>query len=64
MPEVGDKKVSTVIGDVDVINNLYNASLGVQAEMGNFSFGVNYKCGFGRDDRSNNSFNANVRYTF
>ena len=64
VPEVGDKKVSTVIGDVDVINNLYNASLGVQAEMGNFSFGVNYKCGFGRDDRSNNSFNANVRYTF
>ena len=64
VPEVGDKKVSTVIGDVDVINNLYNASLGVQAEMGNFSFGVNYKCGLGRDDRSNNSFNANVRYTF
>ena len=64
VPQVGDKKVETLVGDVDVINNLYNAALGVEATSGNFAFGLNYKHGFGREDRSNNSVNANVRYTF
>ena len=64
VPQVGDKQVSTLIGDVDVIDNLYNTTLGVSAEYGNFTFGLNYRYGFGNNDRSNNSVNANVRYMF
>ncbi len=64
VPQIGDKDVDTVLGAVDVIDNLYNASLGVDAVMGNFAFGLNYKHGFGQEDRANNTFNLNVRYTF
>ena len=64
VPQVGDKQVDTVVGAVDVIDNLYNTTLGVYAEYGNFTFGLNYRYGFGNNDRKNNSVNANVRYMF
>ena len=64
VPQVGDKQVDTVVGAVDVIDNLYNTTLGVSAEYGNFTFGLNYRYGFGNNDRKNNSVNANVRYMF
>ena len=64
VPQVGDKQVDTVVGAVNVIDNLYNTTLGVSAEYGNFTFGLNYRYGFGNNDRKNNSVNANVRYMF
>ena len=64
VPQVGDKQVDTVVGAVDVIDNLYNTTLGISAEYGNFTFGLNYRYGFGNNDRKNNSVNANVRYMF
>ena len=64
VPQVGDKQVDTVVGAVDVIDNLYNTTLGVSAEYGNFTFGLNYRYGFGNNDRKNNSVYANVRYMF
>ena len=64
VPMVGDKEVDTVIGAVNVLDNLYNTTLGVSASYGPYSFGLNYKYGFGQENRSNNSFNANFRYEF
>ena len=64
VPQVGDKDVSTIIGDVDVIDNLYNSTLGVNATYGNFAFGLSYRYGFGNDDRSNNAFQARASYVF
>ena len=64
VPQLGDKDVDTVLGSVDVIDNLYNTELGVEAATGNFSFGLSYKYGFGKEDRKNQSLNLNARYTF
>ena len=64
VPQLGDKDVDTVLGAVDVIDNLYNTELGVEAATGNFSFGLSYKYGFGKEDRKNQSLNLNARYTF
>ena len=64
VPQIGDKDVSTIIGDVDVIDNLYNSTLGVNATYGNFAFGLSYRYGFGNDDRSNNAFQTRASYQF
>ena len=64
VPQLGDKDVDTVLGSVDVIDNLYNTELGVEAATGNFSFGLSYKYGFGKEDRKNQSLNLNARYMF
>ena len=64
VPQVGDKNVSTLVGDIDVLDNLYNSTLGVNATYGNFAFGLSYRYGFGNDDRSNNAFQARASYQF
>ena len=64
VPQLGDKDVDTALGSVDVIDNLYNTELGVEAATGNFSFGLSYKYGFGKEDRKNQSLNLNARYMF
>ena len=64
VPQLGDKDVDMVLGSVDVIDNLYNTELGVEAATGNFSFGLSYKYGFGKEDRKNQSLNLNARYMF
>lgn len=64
VPQLGDKDVDTVLGSVDVIDNLYNTELGVEAATGNFVFGLSYKYGFGKEDRKNQSLNLNARYMF
>ena len=64
VPQLGDKDVSTLIGDVDVLDNVYNSTLGVNAAYGNFTFGLSYRYGFGTDDRSNNAFQARASYAF
>lgn len=64
VPQLGDKDVDTFTGTVDVIDNLYNTTVGVGAQNGNLSFGLNYRYGFGDGDRDNHSLNANVRYAF
>ena len=64
VPQVGDKNVSTLVGNVDVLDNLYNSTLGVNATYGNFAFGLSYRYGFGNDDRSNNAFQARASYQF
>ena len=64
VPQVGDKEVSTLVGDVDVLDNVYNTTLAVRAACGNFSFGLSYRYGFGADDRSNNAFEARAAYVW
>ena len=63
-PQLGDKEVSTLVGDVDVIDNLYNASIGVSAGTDTVRFGLSYKYGFGGDGRSDNTFNLKASYIF
>ena len=63
-PQVGGKSVGTVLGDVDVVGNLYSTTLGVEAVSGNFSFGLSAGYGFGNADRENATLKANVRYAF
>ena len=64
VPQVGDKEVSTLVGEVDVLDSVYNTTLGVRAACGNFSFGLSYRYGFGTDDRSNNAFEARAAYVW
>ncbi|MBP3438448.1 MAG: hypothetical protein J6K46_03820 [Sutterella sp.] len=45
-------------------SNVVNATLGVAAQNGAWTFGLDYKLGVGSDDRLNNSFNARVNYAF
>lgn len=63
-PQIGDSEVETIIGDVDVIDNVYNASIGVNAGTDAVRFGLSYKYGFGNDGRSNNTFNLKASYLF
>lgn len=63
-PQIGDTEVETIIGDVDVIDNVYNASIGVNAGTDAVRFGLSYKYGFGNDGRSNNTFNLKASYIF
>lgn len=64
VPQIGDDDIDTFAGSVDVIDNLYNTTLGVSAAYGNFKLGLDYKFGFGSDDRTNNSVNLKARYVF
>ena len=64
VPQLGDTDVDTFAGTVDVIDNLYNTTLGVAATYQNLTFGLDYRYGFGNADRSNNSVNLKVRYRF
>lgn len=63
-PQIGDTEVETIIGDLDVIDNVYNASIGVNAGTDAVRFGLSYKYGFGNDGRSNNTFNLKASYLF
>lgn len=63
-PQIGDTEVETIIGDVDVIDNVYNASIGVNAGTDAVRIGLSYKYGFGNDGRSNNTFNLKASYLF
>ena len=70
VPTFGDKDaeakyfggVKDVVRVVD--SNPIRATLGVEAQTGAWTFGVNYGLTAGSDDRLNNSFNANLRYSF
>lgn len=61
-PQIGDTDVETIVGDVDVIDNVYNASIGVSAGNDAMRFGLSYKYGFGNEGRSNNTFNLKASY--
>ena len=64
VPQLGDKDVNTLDGKVDILDSVYNSTLGVNASCGNFMFGLSYRYGFGNDDRSNNAFQARASYAF
>ena len=64
VPQLGDKDVNTLDGKVDILDSVYNSTLGVNASCGNFTFGLSYRYGFGNDDRSNNAFQARASYAF
>ncbi|WP_297610135.1 autotransporter domain-containing protein [uncultured Sutterella sp.] len=70
VPTFGDKDaVASYYGGVTettrvVDTNPVQGTLGVEAQNGAFTFGLNYRLTAGGDDRLNNSFNANVRYAF
>lgn len=64
VPQVGDKDVKTAVGNVDVIDNLYNTTVGVEAAYGQYAFGLDAGYGFGSDDRQNATVKANFSYRF
>lgn len=64
VPQVGDKDVKTAVGNVDVIDNLYNTTVGVEAVYGQYAFGLDAGYGFGSDDRQNATVKANFSYRF
>lgn len=70
VPTFGDKNAEVKFygGASDVVravdSNPIRATLGVEAQKGAWTFGVNYGLTAGSADRLNNSLNANARYTF
>ncbi len=70
VPAFGDKDaVASYTGGIEdsvrvVDANPIQATLGVNASVGAWTFGVNYGLTAGSDERLNNSLNANARYTF
>lgn len=70
VPTFGDKNAEVKFygGASDVVravdSNPIRATLGVEAQKGAWTFGVNYGLTAGSDDRLNNSLNANAHYTF
>ena len=70
VPAFGDKDaVATFTGGIQnvtrvVDTNPIQATLGVSAQNGAWTFGLNYGLTAGGDDRMNNAFNANLRYSF
>ena len=64
VPQIGDKKVGTIAGDVNVLNNVYNATLSVTAAKENVAFGLSYRYGFGTDDRADQVLQARVSFSF
>ena len=70
VPAFGDKDaVATYTGGIQSVTrvvdtNPIQATLGVSAQNGAWRFGLNYGLTAGGDDRMNNAFNANLRYSF
>ena len=70
IPAFGDKDaVASYTGGIEsttrvVDTNPIQATLGVSAQNGAWTFGLNYGLTAGGDDRMNNAFNANLRYSF
>ena len=70
VPAFGDKDaVASYTGGISesvrvVDTNPIQATLGVNASVGAWTFGVNYGLTAGSDERLNNSLNANARYSF
>ena len=70
VPAFGDKDaVSSFAGGIEdttrvVDTNPIQMTLGVNAQVDAWTFGVNYGLTAGGDERLNNSFNLNARYTF
>ena len=69
VPAFGDKDAVASFYGNDVTTrvvdtNPIQATLGVSAQNGAWTFGLNYGLTAGGDDRMNNAFNANLRYSF
>ena len=69
VPTFGDKDVKyTFVGASDsnrvFDSNPIRATIGVEAQKDAWTFGLNYGLTAGGDDRMNNAFNANLRYSF
>ena len=70
VPAFGDKDaVATYTGGIQSVTrvvdtNPIQATLGVSAQNGAWTFGLNYGLTAGGNDRMNNAFNANLRYSF
>ncbi len=69
VPAFGDKDAVAKFGANEEVTRVVDTtpvqmSLGVNAQLNAWTFGVNYELGVGGDDRLNNAFNLNARYTF
>lgn len=69
VPTFGDKDatanfVEQTIDTRVVDSNPVRATLGLNGQIEAWTFGVNYGLSAGSDERLNNSFNVNARYTF
>ena len=65
VPQIGDTDVKSFDGKaLDVLDNTYNATIGVNAVYGDFTFGAAVKYGFGTNDRGNAGVNVKAAYQF
>ena len=69
VPAFGDKDAVAKFGADEEVTRVVDttpiqATLGINAQVDAWTFGVNYELGVGGDERLNNSFNLNARYTF
>ncbi|MDR3770674.1 MAG: autotransporter outer membrane beta-barrel domain-containing protein [Sutterella sp.] len=69
VPAFGDKDAVVEIGSARealrvVDTNPIQATIGLSAETGAWTFGVHYGLTAGGDDRLNNAFNATAKYAF
>lgn len=66
VPQLGDKSVDTFSSnDVNVLStSLYNSTLGVGADIGQFSMRLDATYGFGNEDRNNTQVNLQGVYRF
>lgn len=71
MPAFGDKDAATTVSGTspEVVTRVVDSTpvqgtLGIAAEKGAVTFGLNYSLGVGSKDRTNNALTANVRYAF
>ncbi|QDA53590.1 autotransporter domain-containing protein [Sutterella faecalis] len=69
VPQLGDKEVDATIAGVNVASDMIDdalghAQFGVSAVSGNLSLGLDYRFGFGAEDRGNHALKASVRYAF
>ena len=69
VPAFGDKDAVAKFGNSEEVTRVVDttpvqATLGINAQVDAWTFGMHYELGVGGDDRMNNSFNLNARYTF
>ena len=69
VPAFGDKDAVAKFGSSEEVTRVVDTTpvqmtLGVNAQVDAWTFGMHYELGVGGEDRLNNSFNLNARYTF
>ena len=69
VPAFGDKDAVAKFGSAEEVTrvvdtNPIQATLGLNAQIEAWTFGINYELGVGADERLDNAFNFSARYVF